>query len=55
MEKALLSYLGDVNLLASPVPEEGQETFTTILETDKVKLERIHSNKARSPEGFWYD
>ena len=39
----------------STLPEPGQELFTTLLETDTFKLERINSNQAASPADFWYD
>ena len=39
----------------STLPEQGQELFTTFLETDTFKIERIHSNQAASPADFWHD
>lgn len=42
-------------LLASPCPPQGEETITNLLKTPQLRLERIHSCNARSPEGFWYD
>ena len=39
----------------STLPEQGQELFTTLLETGTFKIERIHSNEAASPAEFWYD
>ena len=43
------------NLLAAPCPRPGTETFTSIIQSDRWRLVRIHSCSARSPEGFWYD
>ena len=43
------------NLLISPCPNPGQERSTVLLDTPKLRLERIHSCSATSPEGFWYD
>jgi cupin 2 domain-containing protein len=34
-------------------PEE--ELFTVLAESEHVKIERIISEKHKSPEGFWYD
>ena len=31
------------------------ELFTTLLEADSVRIERIVSHGHASPEGFWYD
>jgi cupin 2 domain-containing protein len=31
------------------------EACETLLQTDAVKIERIVSHSAASPEGFWYD
>ncbi len=42
-------------VLASPCPPQGEEATTILLETPQLRLERIHSCNARSPEGFWYD
>jgi cupin 2 domain-containing protein len=33
----------------------GNEEFLTLLETQAVRIERIVSHAASSPEGFWYD
>jgi cupin 2 domain-containing protein len=46
---------GDGNLLEGGCPPEGSETITVLLETGSLRLERIHSCAAASPEGFWYD
>ena len=43
------------NLLAGSCPPEGQELTTVLLERPGLRLERIHSCLAASPEGFWYD
>lgn len=36
-------------------PADGEEVTTVLLQTPQLRLERIHSCNARSPEGFWYD
>ncbi|MGC8490739.1 MAG: cupin domain-containing protein [Syntrophobacteraceae bacterium] len=33
----------------------GQEIFETLVDSGKVRIERIVSDAGRSPEGFWYD
>jgi cupin 2 domain-containing protein len=43
------------NLLASPCPPAGQERMECVWQTPGLRLERIHSCLATSPEGFWYD
>jgi cupin 2 domain-containing protein len=52
---ALAGSAGGGSLLASPCPPEGEEATTVLLEAPQLRLERIHSCNARSPEGFWYD
>jgi len=38
------------------VPEApAEEVFTTLLERDGVRIERIVSHHHASPDGFWYD
>jgi len=49
------STAGNPNLLAGPCPADGQELTTLLLETATLRLERIHSCRAASPPGFWYD
>jgi cupin 2 domain-containing protein len=46
---------GDANLLVGACPEEGQEHLRLLLEQPGLRLERIHSCAAASPEGFWYE
>lgn len=46
---------GDGNLLAGDCPPEGQERVQVLLAQPGLRLERIHSCRASSPEGFWYD
>lgn len=46
---------GDRNLLGGPELAEGQETTQVLLAGVSWRLERIHSCRARSAEGFWYD
>lgn len=46
---------GDGNLLAGDCPAPGEERTTQLLERPGLRLERIHSCAAASPEGFWYD
>jgi len=43
------------NLLAGACPKPGEEATTVLLELPGLRLERIHSCSAASPEGFWYD
>jgi cupin 2 domain-containing protein len=43
------------SLLAGPQPPLGSETVEVLLRTPHLRLERIHSCAASSPEGFWYD
>lgn len=45
----------DGNLLASDCPPHGEERVEVLLEQPGLRLERIHSCRASSPEGFWYD
>jgi cupin 2 domain-containing protein len=42
-------------LLAGPCPPAGEESSTVLLSLPGMRLERIHSCEAASPEGFWYD
>ncbi|MBD2719853.1 Nif11 domain/cupin domain-containing protein [Synechococcus sp. FACHB-909] len=46
---------GGASLVRSPCPADGEEITTVLLETPQLRLERIHSCRASSPEGFWYD
>lgn len=46
---------GEANLLAGPCPAEGEEHTAVLLETATLRLEQIHSCRASSPSGFWYD
>lgn len=43
------------HLLAGPCPLPGTETSSTIIQTERWRLVRIHSCDARTPHGFWYD
>jgi cupin 2 domain-containing protein len=43
------------NLLAGPCPPAGQEVSTVLAQGQTWRLERIHSCRASSPPGFWYD
>lgn len=42
-------------LLGGALPPPGQELTTVLLSNDHLRLERIHSNQACSPAGFWHD
>jgi cupin 2 domain-containing protein len=53
--EAALTQAGDANLLAGSCPPAGQERVETLIETAGLRLERIHSCQASTPEGFWYD
>jgi cupin 2 domain-containing protein len=46
---------GAGSLVRGPCPAPGEEVTTVLLRTPQLRLERIHSCSARSPEGFWYD
>jgi cupin 2 domain-containing protein len=46
---------GDRNLLEGACPAAGLETTDVLLEHSGLRLERIHSCQAASPEGFWYE
>ena len=43
------------NLFTGGAVAPGTEQFTTLLERDGTRIERIVSNEHSSPEGFWYD
>lgn len=43
------------NLLAGACPAAGEERTTVLLEQPGLRLERIHSCSASTPEGHWYD
>ncbi|MBW4530856.1 MAG: Nif11 domain/cupin domain-containing protein [Aphanothece saxicola GSE-SYN-MK-01-06B] len=43
------------SLVRGPCPAAGEEVTTVLLQTPQLRLERIHSCSASSPEGFWYD
>ncbi|MEB3169327.1 MAG: Nif11 domain/cupin domain-containing protein [Synechococcaceae cyanobacterium] len=46
---------GDGNLLAAACPPLGQEHTEVLLQAPGLRLERIHSCGAASPQGFWYE
>ena len=46
---------GDGNLLAGDCPALGSEQVQVLLEQPGLRLERIQSCAAASPEGFWYE
>jgi cupin 2 domain-containing protein len=43
------------NILSPTAGAIGSEEFLTLLETEAVKVQRIVSNAAKSPEEFWYE
>lgn len=43
------------HFFSSSEPETSQETFHTLHQDARVKIERIASHGQASPEGFWYD
>lgn len=43
------------NLLAGECPPPGEENTRVVLQEPGLRLERIHSCAAASPEGFWFD
>jgi cupin 2 domain-containing protein len=38
-----------------PPTNAAEEAFQTLLQTPGVRIERIVSQRHRSPDGFWYD
>lgn len=46
---------GSGKLLAGACPPPAEERITVLLSMPGIRLERIHSCQAASPEGFWYD
>lgn len=45
-----------VENLFSDIPDKNDlEIFNSLLEKNKIKIERIISSGQSSPEGFWYD
>ncbi|MEA5391919.1 Nif11 domain/cupin domain-containing protein [Cyanobium gracile UHCC 0139] len=46
---------GRASLVRGPCPADGEEVTAVLVETPQLRLERIHSCNASSPEGFWYD
>jgi len=46
---------GGGSLTGGPCPADGEEITTVLLHTAELRLERIHSCNARSPDGFWFD
>lgn len=43
------------NLFTNLPPNLPDELFTTLLEADNLRIERIVSHGHSSPDGFWYD
>lgn len=43
------------NLFAALPSNLPDELFTTLLEADNLRIEKIVSHGHASPEGFWYD
>jgi cupin 2 domain-containing protein len=43
------------NIFSAAEGAPGKEDFLTLLESDGVKVQRIVSHAANSPEEFWYD
>ncbi len=44
----------EASLVRGPCPAAGEEVTTVLLQTPQLRLERIHSCSASSPQGFWY-
>jgi len=44
-----------VNLFGDVPTQLPDEVFTTLLDADNVRIERIVSRGHASPDGFWYD
>ncbi len=47
--------MGAVNLFSDLSTQLSDELYTTLLDADNVRIERIVSLGHASPEGFWYD
>ena len=47
--------MGAVNLFSDLSTQLSVELYTTLLDADNVRIERIVSLGHASPEGFWYD
>lgn len=43
------------SLTPPPAVPPGEERFDTLVRTGSVRVERVVSLDARSPEGFWYE
>lgn len=43
------------NIYSPVAGGSAQEIFETLIDSGKVRIERIVSDSSRSPEGFWYD
>ena len=43
------------SLLGGAPPPQGEERTEVLVATETMRLERIHSCGASSPEGFWYE
>ena len=43
------------NIFDLPVPLPDDEVFTTLINSDEVRIERIVSTGQTTPEGQWYD
>ncbi|MFZ4596641.1 MAG: cupin domain-containing protein [Verrucomicrobiaceae bacterium] len=43
------------HFFSSSEPDTSQETFLTLHQDARVKIEHIASHGQASPEGFWYD
>lgn len=52
---AAAALAGATNLLAGPCPPPGEEHSQQLAAGPGWRLERIHSCRASSPPGFWYD
>lgn len=52
---AIVSAGATVQRFAASCPPPGQELTEVLLHTPQLRLERIHSCSAVSPDGFWYE
>jgi cupin 2 domain-containing protein len=43
------------SLLSGSPPSPGEEILEVLISTGNLRLERIHSCQASSPQGFWYE
>lgn len=50
-----MTYKTNANIFGNLSPQIPDEVFTSLLNAEHVRIERIVSHGQASPEGFWYD